>query len=73
MRFYENRLLKYHKISYLILFQKLGKMSQNELSAQILGGDLWVKRSHYHKQSLFHVLKFPSRPLLMTFFVMIKD
>ena len=42
MRFHENRLLAEdsHEISYLIIFQKLGKMSPNLLSAAVVIGAL---------------------------------
>ena len=45
MIFYENRLLAddSHVISYLIFFQKLGKMSQNLPSAAVVIGALRVK------------------------------
>ena len=44
MIFYENRLLAddSHEISYLIFFQKLGKMSQNLSSAAVVIGALRV-------------------------------
>ena len=44
MIFYENHLLAddYHEISYLIFFQKLGKMSQNLSSAAVVIGALRV-------------------------------
>ena len=44
MMFHENRLLAEdsHEISFLIYFQKLGKMSQNLLSAAVVIGALMV-------------------------------
>ena len=44
MIFHENRLLAddSHEISYLIFFGKLGKMSQNLLSAAVMIGALTV-------------------------------
>ena len=44
MIFHENRLLDdSHEISFLYLFQKLGKMSQNLSSAAVVIGTLRVK------------------------------
>ena len=50
MVFHENRLLAddSHEISYLISFQKLGKMSQNLLSAAVVIGALRVKIAIAH-------------------------
>ena len=49
MIFHENRLLAddSHEISYLISFGKLGKMSQNLSSAEVVVGALRVKIGLY--------------------------
>ena len=51
MVFHENRLLAddSHEISYLVFFQKLGKMSLNLLSAAVVIGTLRVK-SYDHSE-----------------------
>ena len=48
MIFHENRLLAddSHEISYLIFFQKLGKVSQSLSSAAVVIGALRVKVSY---------------------------
>ena len=51
MIFHANRLpADYsHEISYLIFFRKLGKMSQNWLSAAVMIGALSIKvQGHWH-------------------------
>ena len=51
MIFHENRLLAddSHEISYLIIFRKMGKMSQNLSSAAVVIGALRVK--YFFQQS----------------------
>ena len=46
--FHDNRLLadESQEISYLIFFQRLGKMSTNLLSAAVVIGALWVNLQH---------------------------
>ena len=54
MVFHENHLLAddSHDISYLIFFQKLGKLSQNLLSAAVVIGAL---RVNIHVSGLSHI------------------
>ena len=47
--FHENRLLladDFHEISFLISFEKLGKMSKDLSSAAVVTGALWVNPCH---------------------------
>ena len=51
MIFHENRLLSddSHEISYIIFFQKLGKLSQNLVSAAVVIGALRVNSLNNEK------------------------